>query len=139
MIYRSTTDKKHNFDALASAYQRGDDDAIRTMIVDYKKYWRKTARDRCYRYPRIRLDDMISLIYVAAWKAAKKYDPQKGRFLTIMGYQILSEIKNWMDGYGERKRIYNDGQEPITFTDMEYRYRLEGRKAKRFDEIFVCQ
>lgn len=63
------------------------------LVVAYTDFGRKIAWGYSERYEQAAYGDLEAAAIRGLWKAARKFDPAKGRFTTIADYWVKAEIR----------------------------------------------
>lgn len=90
-----TVTDKSKIDLLALAAQGGDRQRLEELWRNVERYIRWTARRRLHLTGVLagaEFDDLIQEGYFALVEAVENYDPEKGGFLTILAYKLLTKF-----------------------------------------------
>jgi len=75
---------------------KSDDHELNNLLHEYKPFIRKVVYDTCQRYVEWGRDEELSISLLAFEEAIRRYDPNRGNFLTLARRIIRSRVIDYL-------------------------------------------
>lgn len=111
--------------------------SVETLMEQYRPHALRVARRAWRLLPRrIPWDDIEAAAMEGLWRAAVKWEPEKGRFLTFMPWKVRSAIGDWMRRQDHAPRLMRQrGEAPVQQSLDASLFSGNGRANSRYRNV----